>query len=145
MPPETGPQLFYDPCLPTLVAPSPEATDGERAGISAALELWNAVGGPPLSLQAGPGSQTLPIGFERAAPAFFGLYRPARGDILINTLLVQNPNALAITIAHELGHAFGLTHIKGRRSLMNPGNLSIPPGEQEVRLISERRGPCSMP
>jgi hypothetical protein len=139
-----GPDRFLDPCLPTLLVVSPDATDDERAGIAAALQLWSAVGGPSISLEGPSGAQPLPIGFERAAPAFFGLYRPDHGDILINRGLVD-PTSRAITIAHEVGHAFGLAHVNGQRSLMNPGNLVIPPGEREVQLIGERRGPCPAP
>jgi hypothetical protein len=132
----------------TLVAPAADTTAEEWAGVDAAMELWHAVGGPPISRQAGhhpvAGLQTLPIGFERAAPSFFGLYRPAQADILINRALID-PRARAITIAHEMGHAFGLAHVKGRRSLMNPGNLQVLPAAEDVRLINERRGPCPAP
>jgi hypothetical protein len=132
----------------TLVAPAADTSADEREGVDAAIELWHRVGGPATLQQAGhhpvAGLQTLPIGFERAAPSFFGLYRPAHADILINRTL-SDPTARAITIAHEMGHAFGLEHVKGRRSLMNPGNLQVPPSAEDVRLINERRGPCPAP
>jgi hypothetical protein len=138
---DDGGAFFLDACQPTLVVPAADATADERAGIGEALALWSEVGGPPTSLGDGSQSQVLAIGFQRAAPSFFGLYRPDRGDILINRGLTD-PTARAITIAHEIGHAFGLMHVEGRASLMNPGNLQIPPGDLEVRLVIERRGPC---
>jgi hypothetical protein len=117
----------------TMVAPAADASAEERAGVEAAVELWDMVGGPAISREAGhhpvAALQTLPIGFERAAPSFFGLYRPAHADILINRAL-SDTTARAITIAHEMGHAFG---------------LAIPPGAEDVRLINERRGPCPAP
>jgi hypothetical protein len=143
-PEEEGPIIVFDACALTSLRLAPDASDAERDGVKAALALWQAAGGPPLAVM--PASveavsadlaQILPIGFESAAPAFFGLYRPARGDILINRGL-QGPDARAITVAHEIGHAFGLTHVTDRRSLMNPGNLQIPPGPDDAQLILER-------
>jgi hypothetical protein len=139
---EDGGAVFLDACQPTLVVPADDTTADERAGIAAAIALWSEVGGPPTSLAARSPAQTLVVGFQRAAPPFFGLYRPDRGDILINRTLSE-PTARTITIAHEMGHAFGLQHVEGRPSLMNRGNLQIPPDDLEVQLILERGGACA--
>jgi hypothetical protein len=132
---------FLDACRPTLLVPATDATAEERAGIAAAIALWGVVGGPATSMTDRSQSQSLAVGFQPAAPPFFGLYRPEQGDILVNRSLSE-PTARAITIAHELGHAFGLRHVEGRPSLMNRGNLQIPPGDLEVQMISARHGPC---
>jgi Zn-dependent peptidase ImmA (M78 family) len=130
--------------LPTAVVSASDATDDERASIQVALTMWQQVDGPNLSLQADqmdPGLQILRVGFERASLAAFGRYRPEYADVLINRNLLD-PRGRAITIAHEIGHAFRLSHTKGRRSLMNPGNLDVPPAPEEAQLIRTRRGPC---
>jgi hypothetical protein len=139
--------VVYDACAPTYLLLAPDTSASERAGVSAAIDLWHAAGGPPLSLVPADDTsvhqQVLPVGFQSAAPAFFGLYRPVEGDILINRQLGA-PRARAITVAHELGHAFGLAHVAPsvRRSLMNPGNVEVPPAADEARLIFDRSGTC---
>jgi hypothetical protein len=139
-----GPGIVFDPCQPTLLLPGGDASAAERASLSDALELWRSVGGPDLSLTNEAAPQVLPVGFESAAPAFFGLYRPDRGDILINRQL-GDAAARAITLAHEIGHAFGLAHVNGHRSLMNPGNLRVPPAAEDSLHIYERRPVCQQP
>jgi hypothetical protein len=140
----TGPAVVYDPCEMTLLLATAGASAAERTALTDALALWQVVAGPRLSVLDQTAAQVLPIGFQAAAPAFFGLYRPDRGDILINSEL-GDPGARAITVAHELGHAFGLAHVTGRRSLMNPGNLQVPPAVEDSQLIYERRPACSQP
>jgi hypothetical protein len=143
--PEAGDGIVFDPCAPTLLSLPTDSSQAQRDSATAALALWQTAGGPPLGvLPAGHDSapqQVLPVGFQAAAPLFYGLYRPTQGDILINSELVQ-PQALAITIAHEIGHAFGLAHVTDHNSLMNPGNLKIPPGADEARLIFQRSDSC---
>lgn len=140
----SGPGRVYDPCVPTVLALAPDTTESERASTIAAIELWRQAGGPSLSLDldVDADAQVLPLGFEPAARVFFGIYRPDRGDILINRGL--SARAQEITIAHEIGHAFGLSHVTNHLSLMNPGNLNVPPGIEEARLIS-KSGACQSP
>jgi hypothetical protein len=140
-----GPAVVYDPCQTTFLLARSDSNAAQRAAIADALGLWEQAGGPRLSVSDGdPDAQVLPIGFDAAAPAFFGLYRPDRGDILINSLL-GDARARAITVAHELGHAFGLPHLTGHPSLMNPGNLKVPPAADDAQLIFDRRQACPRP
>jgi hypothetical protein len=137
-----GPAVVYDACQSTLLVPGADVTASERESLGDALALWRDVAGPGLSVTDTQLTQVLPIGFQSAAPSFFGLYRPDRGDILINREL-SDRHARAITMAHEIGHAFGLAHVTGHRSLMNPGNLQVPPAAEDTQLIYQRRPACA--
>ncbi len=60
--------------------------------------------------------------------------------MFINTDLAGAP--LAVTIAHEIGHAFGLVHVPAgqRTSVMNPNNLVIEPTAEDVDTLAMRWG-----
>lgn len=62
--------------------------------------------------------------------------------IFINDDLDGQP--LAVTVAHELGHAFGLVHVDPsvRASVMNPGNLSTPPTAADAAQVTGLWGAC---
>jgi predicted Zn-dependent protease len=64
--------------------------------------------------------------------------------VLINRDLVDR-TALAIVIAHELGHVFGLVHVAAttRLSLMNPGNVVTPPTDADQRALEAMWGACT--
>jgi len=48
------------------------------------------------------------------------------------------------SVAHELGHAFGLVHVpqSERTSLMNPGNISTPPTVEDQAALAALWGTC---
>ena len=110
-----------------------QADATQRAGIEAALALWQ--------LAPGDGAP-IPIVFDDAAEAFHGHYDDETGVVLINRKITE-PRALAIVIAHELGHAFGLPHVDGRASLMNRGNLSVAPTADDFAAVSALWGSCA--
>ena len=122
------------------------ASVAQRDGIAGAIALWHdrgvsafddAAGGAPEAA-----ADALEIRFDAAAATFHGIYEPAAGRVLINRDL--DAATLGIVIAHELGHVFGLVHVSpdARRSLMNPGNLSTPPTDDDQRALEARWGTC---
>ena len=143
---ESGPPVLYDPCGPVALVTDPGLTDAQSAGLAAGLALWNARANTRLAIGGAgaddPAAGGLPIHFQDAAPPFHGLYDAPRGQVFINTDL--SGEALAVTIAHEVGHAFGLVHISAdqRSSVMNPNNLVVEPTPEDVDTLAMRWGVC---
>jgi hypothetical protein len=138
-----------DPCEPAVVSLGPEATDDQKAGVRAAIELWNRGVSARLSVSDAPddgtaappsGPTTLPLHFRRAAAPSHGYFDPPTGQILINEAL--SAHELVVTIAHEVGHAFGLAHVSGRPSVMTQGNLKIEPTEGDFAELVAMWGAC---
>ena len=127
----------HDACAP-LALISTTATTQQLDGMQAAQALWRERGAPALGLRAG---STLEVRFESASGAFHGLYDDANRVIFINSE-ISNDSILAIVIAHELGHAFGLPHNSDRDSLMNPGNLTITPTLDDQQALARLWGTC---
>ncbi len=136
--------VTYDPCLPVVVEPVGTLRDSELASIDLALTMWNAAGPLQLTRQEIADAPRLPVRFEKGAPFVNGYYDDEIGEIIINRSLTDSRQR-TITIAHELGHAFGLRHIARhkRRSLMNSGNLETPLTESDVDLVVQRWEGCA--
>lgn len=117
-------------------------TEVQATGIDDALMLWRAHG--VSSIERTDAEPALEIRFERAAGAFYGLYDDEHSIIYINAEIID-PRRLEIVIAHELGHAFGLDHITGRPSLMNPGNDDVLPTAEDNAAVQALWGPCPPP
>jgi hypothetical protein len=135
----------FDPCRPLTLIVQNGATPEEAAGVQAAAIAWNDAAGAQLTVVAAgsetPGAPQLPVSFQRAATPSHGFFDPVAGRVLINEDLAGHP--LAITIAHEVGHAFGLVHVTGRPSVMNPGNLDVDPNTGDVGALATLWGACS--
>jgi hypothetical protein len=121
------------------------ASSAQRDGIAAAIALWQDRGVSAFEAPAGAAdaaADALEIRFDAAAATFHGIYDPAADRVLINRDL--GAATLGIVIAHELGHVFGLVHVSpdARRSLMNPGNLSTPPTDDDQRTLEALWGRC---
>jgi len=134
--------LTYAPCGAT-VAVAPGASGAQIESVEAALALWNEAAGFDLGRAAGDDPSAIPLRFEDAAPLFMGLYDDERGVIYVNGQLTD-PRERTITVAHELGHAFGLLHVQAdeRPSLMNPGNVTFEPTPEDVAQVDEIWGGC---
>lgn len=134
---DTTIDIQHDACAP-LALVSMNASDAQHVGMTDAQALWRDRGAPSLGLRAG---STLEVRFDDAAAAFRGHYDDETSVIFINNQ-IQDNDVLAVVIAHELGHAFGLQHITGRESVMNPGNLRITPNAEDQRAIEALWGAC---
>ncbi|HVX95219.1 MAG TPA: hypothetical protein VHK47_09950 [Polyangia bacterium] len=137
--------LRFDPCRPLVLVVQDGATPEEAAGVEAAARAWNDAAGAQVTV-ASAGSVTtaapqVPVSFQRAATPSHGFFDPVAGRVLINEDLAGHP--LAVTIAHEVGHAFGLVHVTGRPSVMNPGNLDVDPNTGDVGALATLWGACS--
>lgn len=147
-PAASGPAVKFDPCTPVILVPDATATAVELQGVAAGAALWNGSAASDLlsgSSADGGGDPTLPalpIHFQVAGAPFHGLYDAPSGQIYINDDLAGDE--LAITIAHEIGHSFGLVHIPPdvRASLMNPANLTVLPTAADVATLAGLWGRC---
>jgi hypothetical protein len=153
-PDESGPPVAFDPCTPVAVVTDPGITADEMAGVAAGIALWNKSAGAHLSIAGTAGAApagdagadaapaALPLHFQNAGGPFHGLYDAPNGQVFINTDLTGD--ALAVTICHEIGHAFGLVHIPTdqRLSVMNPNNLVVEPTPEDVDTLAMRWGVC---
>jgi hypothetical protein len=123
----------YDPCVP-LDLVIHEASSEQRVGVTNAFGLWSLA---PLDVP----SFSLEVRFEEASPAIHGLYDDETGVVYLNSR-ISDPEPLAIVMAHELGHAFGLPHIDDRTSLMNRGNVTTPPTAEDQAALVALWGRC---
>ena len=127
----------YDPCAP-ITLDTAGATAEQASGVAGGVALWRAAGVTGFDASAG---EAIGVRFQTAAPAFHGFYDDTAGVVYVNTD-VSDPGELAIVVAHELGHAFGLVHVQDRTSLMNPGNLTTPPTDGDRAALATLWGAC---
>jgi hypothetical protein len=141
----------HDVCAPISLAVN-APSDAQRAGIDGALALWRAHGIETVRVLDGPDAiatdalapdGVIELRFETAGGPFHGLYDDETSIVYVNSS-IEDPTPMAIVIAHELGHSFGLLHVASaeRSSLMNPGNLVTPPNEGDQAEVEALWGRC---
>jgi hypothetical protein len=136
-----------DPCA-ALEIISHATTTIERDGVVGALALWRARGVSafdPVASAApdAPSEAAIEVRFAEAGSVFHGVYDPTSSSVFINRTIPESAT-MAIVIAHELGHVFGLAHVAptARVSLMNPGNVVTPPTDEDQRALEALWGAC---
>jgi len=134
--------IMFDACAPLSIIPDSGLTDGQTGGILAGMAMWNDRAGTHLTLATDGGLSGVPLHFQTAAGNFHGLYDGPTWQVCINNDL--SGSYLAITIAHEIGHVFGLSHVPPdqRTSVMNPNNLVVEPTAEDVDTLANRWGGC---
>ena len=110
----------------------------QTAAIAAAVDLWRARG---VGLLGDTTAAPIEIRFEPAAAAFRGVYDDESGIVFINSK-ITDPEILSIVIAHELGHAFGLSHVTSYTSVMTDGNTTTRPTDADERALQALWGTC---
>ena len=138
-------QVTYDPCEPVALSPAPGAGADEVASLDVAIDMWRRMGLSGLGRaqpDAPRSGRVLEVRFETAARVFYGVYDDESGVVFINRRL-SDDHARAVTIAHELGHAFGLPHISGRDSVMNTKNLVHEPNADDAGELGALWGDCA--
>lgn len=135
--------ITYDPCAPLVVEPQNELRAEELAAVDDALEMWNQAGPLKLTRQPIADAPRLRVRFEKGAPFVNGYYSDETGEVTINRNLADHRER-TITLAHEMGHAFGLRHVarSKRRSLMNSGNLQTMVTDSDVEHVLSRWESC---
>jgi hypothetical protein len=142
-----GEALAFDACAALTISLERTVTTTHRDGVVAGAELWNARAATRLSVATGAapaGAAAIPLLFRPAFAASRGYYDGAAGLILVNDGLGDR-SVLAVTVAHELGHAFGLAHVPPgvRPSVMNPDTIDVEPTPEDALALAAAWGPCS--
>lgn len=150
--------IVFDPCDSISIDAQAISTDEQYQAIQDSIRMWNDLLGASIKLHVpGPYSEfpltknvfledadrTIPVVFDKAAEAFRGYYDDENGVIYINDRLAKEN--IAFTLAHEIGHAFGLFHIEEdvRISVMNHGNMTIAPNLDDAADVEKLWGRCS--
>jgi hypothetical protein len=132
----------FDVCAPVFVD-APGATAEQLGSLDDAIGMWRAHGVTRLTRSGTPDGLHVELRFQHAAANFHGLYDDAAAVIYVN-LALTDEHQRAITIAHELGHAFGLAHVAAdlRVSVMNPANLTSLPTDADTATLVGLWGLC---
>jgi hypothetical protein len=129
-------ERVFNPCEPLVIEPHPSLSEDEVASVEVGLQYWNDAADLELTTDASAGGAHIRVRFKDGAAFVHGLYDDESAELIINRNL-SGERSRAVTLAHEIGHAFGLYHVDPdkRRSLMNPGNLDTAPTSEDVAAL----------
>jgi hypothetical protein len=133
--------VVFDPCEPLVLELGTES-DAQRASTQRAVTMWNTLAGAQLQVDEEIDAPHLPVRFDDAGSSFHGYYDDELAIVYINNG-IEDEHARAVTVAHEVGHAFGLFHDDDRVSVMNSGNLKIEPNEGDEDALVRLWGQCN--
>lgn len=142
---DDAPETVYDPCSPLTLAVEPDLGDTERTAVESAIAAWQHV--LPTRISIGDrtaATDVLPVRFVSGDTFYRAIYWDFEGSISISRdRLAEHDYALAL--AHELGHAFGLLHVRAtdRASVMNEGNLELAPTTADAADVAARWSTCA--
>ncbi len=129
----------YDACEPLVLAPAADATDQQLASVADAVAMWDAVASTSLTLARYPAAAELPIVFVDSN-LYLGAYDD-QAQVVRLARRVDDEHAMAVVLAHELGHAFDLFHVS-RTSVMKKGNWKTEPTSADAADLAAQWGPC---
>ena len=151
--------IKFDPCA-VAVRPAEGSSAAHKQSVQQALQLWDRVAALGLlaasvasateavaSARLDPAATRVPVlvvAFQAAPHAFRGVYDDEHGRVFVNDALAGN--ARVLTIAHELGHAFGLDHVSPHvsPSVMNPGIVQVRPTPEDGGRLHAVWGECTV-
>lgn len=136
-------ERVYDPCASLVLVPSGDMSEGERASVADAVQMWGAVADVGLTTDDSlPEARRLEVEMVQTA-AYLGFFDDAAGNIRL-ARRVDDRHARAVVLAHELGHAFNLFHVPAskRRSVMNEGNWEVEPTAGDAEALARKWGGC---
>lgn len=144
---DTTLDIVSDVCEPTAIIAPADASEQQLASIDGAIAMWAHLGFDRAARTDGTArtdGQHIEVVFDDAAEFFHGLYDDEHGVVYINRAL-SDDHQRTVTVAHELGHAFGLLHVDrdARVSVMNPNNLSVEPNDGDAAELVALWGSCA--
>ena len=133
--------MLFDPCVP-LVLEAHGVSDEELAIVEAAIDLWQDVFAIETTVEDVAGARRMRVLF-RDDVWYYGRFDDTRARLEVATW-IEDPDTMAIVLAHELGHAFNLYHVdeSERLSVMNPGNVDVPPTPADGEELAGLWGEC---